>query len=257
MPHPYLAGPHPRAYAHRGWHLGELAGCENTLAAFVAAADHGLAYIEMDTHASADGVPFVHHDPDLDRTTDATGRIDARPAAELDGVRVRGREPLPRLADVLDALPGIRCTIELKSDAVVAPVLAVLDAADAWDRVCLGSFSDRRLGRARAAAGPRLCTSMGQADVTALRARACGVPGFLLPRPAGVLAQVPPRFGPIPVADDRRFLDAAHAAGREVHVWTVDEPAAMHRLLDLGVDGLLSDRPDLLLDVIGERAGSA
>ncbi|WP_224388498.1 glycerophosphodiester phosphodiesterase family protein [Pseudonocardia sp. ICBG1293] len=219
-------------------------------AAFSAAADHGLRYVEMDVHASADGVPFVHHDPTLDRTTDGTGRIDARPAAELDTVRVTGThraEPLPRLA----AVPGVRVTIELKSAEVVAPTLAVLDAADAWDRVCLGSFSARWLGRARGLAGPRLCTSMGQAEVVALRARAWGVPGRLLPASAGVFAQVPPRFGPVPVASDRRFVEAAHRAGREVHVWTVDEPGQMRRLLALGVDGLLSDRPDRLLDVVG------
>ncbi|MEV1290871.1 glycerophosphodiester phosphodiesterase family protein [Pseudonocardia sp. NPDC049635] len=254
--HPYLAGPYPRAYAHRGWHLGELAGCENTLAAFVAAADHGLRYVELDVHASADGVPFVHHDPTLDRTTDATGRIDVRPAAELDGVLVRGAcraERLPRLADVLVALPGTRITVELKSDAVVGPTLAVLDEADAWDRICLGSFSDRRLAAARTLAGPRLCTSMGQAAVTGLRARAYRVPERVLPPLSGTLAQVPPWFGPIPVATDRRFVDAAHASGREVHVWTVDDAAEMERLLGLGVDGLLSDRPDRLLAVLGGR----
>lgn len=256
MPHPYLDGPYPRAYAHRGWHLGELAGCENTLAAFVAAADHGVAYVEMDVHASADGVPFVHHDALLDRITDTSGRIDARPAAELDTLRVLGREPLPRLADVLAALPGIRVTIELKSDAVVTPTLAVLDAAGAWDRVCLGSFSERRLAAARTAAGDRLCTSMARPAVAGLRARAWGVPDRVLPRLRGELAQVPPHFGTIPVATDRRFVDAAHARGREVHVWTVDETPEMHRLLDLGVDGLLSDRPDLLLEVLGDRAGS-
>jgi glycerophosphoryl diester phosphodiesterase len=257
VPHPYLDGPYPRAYAHRGWHVGELDGCENTVAAFVAAADHGLGYVEMDVHASADGVPFVHHDPTLDRTTGATGRIDALPAAELDTVRVHDREPLPRLADVLAALPGVRVTVELKSDDVVAPTLAVLDAADAWDRVCLGSFDDRRLAGARYRAGPRLCTSMGQHAVTGLRARAWGAPDRLLPRLSGGLAQVPTSFGPIPVASDRRFVTAAHRSGREVHVWTVDEPAQMHRLLDLGVDGLLSDRPDVLLQVLGERAESA
>lgn len=253
MPHPYFDGPCPRVYAHRGWHLGELAGCENTLAAFVAAADHGLGYVEMDAHASADGVAFVHHDPTLDRTTDNSGRIDTRTAAELDAVRVRCEHPLPRLADVLAAIPGVRVTIEMKSDAVVAPVLAVLDDADAWGRVCLGSYSDRRLAAARAAAGDRLCTSMGQFSVTAVRARAWGVPVGLLPRPSGLLAQVPPRFGPLPVAADRRFLDAVHADGHEVHVWTVDEAPEMHRLLDLGVDGILSDRPDLLRDVVAAR----
>lgn len=251
MPHPYLEGPYPRAYAHRGWHVGELDGCENTLAAFVAAADHGLAYVELDVHASADGVPFVHHDPTLERTTDRGGRIERLTAAELDTVRVRGREPLPRLAGVLAALPGLRVTIELKSDAVVAPTLAVLDEADAWDRVSLGSFQDRRLARARALAGPRLCTSMGQNAVAGLRARAWGTPDRFLPRLAGAFAQVPPSFGAIPVATDRRFVAAAHARDREVHVWTVDDPGQMHRMLDLGVDGLLSDRPDLLLQVVG------
>lgn len=253
MSHPYLDGPRPRAYAHRGWHVGELEGCENTLAAFVAAADHGLGYVELDVHASADGVPFVHHDPTLDRTTDGAGRIDAHTAAELDTVRVAGREPLPRLADVLAALPGVRITIELKSAEVVAPTVAVLDAAAAWDRVCLGSFRDRWLATARGMAGPRLCTSMGQREVAVLRARAWGVPSPLLPRPVGVFAQVPPRFGRIPVASDGRFVAAAHRVGHEVHVWTVDDPAGMHRLLDLGVDGLLSDRPDLLVQVVGER----
>jgi glycerophosphoryl diester phosphodiesterase len=87
--------------------------------------------------------------------------------------------------------------------------------------------------------------------VVALRARAWGVPSRLLPASAGVFAQVPPMFGPIPVASDRRFVEAAHRAGHEVHVWTVDEAEQMRRLLTLGVDGLLSDRPDRLLDVVG------
>ncbi|MFP5021215.1 glycerophosphodiester phosphodiesterase family protein [Pseudonocardia phyllosphaerae] len=259
MPHPYLDGPYPRAYAHRGWHLGELTGCENTVAAFVAAADHGLGYVEMDVHTSADGVPFVHHDPTLDRTTDATGAIADRTAAELDTVLVTGtarNEPLPRLADALAAIPGIRVTIELKSDSAVLPTLGVLDEGGDFDRVCLGSFSGRRLQRARDAAGEKLCTSMGALAITALRARAWGVPSALLPAPSGVFAQVPPTHGPIPVAADPRFVAAAHGLGREVHVWTVDAVADMHRLLDDGVDGLLSDRPDLLLEVVSARPGT-
>ena len=264
--HPYFDGPYPRGYAHRGWHVGDLAGCENTLAAFVRAADEGFGYVELDVHASADGVPMVHHDPSLDRTTDATGRIDARSAAELDRVRVGGREPLPRLEAVLGAVPGVRVTIELKSDAVVTPTLEVIDRLEAWDRVCLGSFEGPRLARARAAAGERLCTSMGSREVFGLRGRAWldALPGPLqaagllgdlaLPGVGGRLAQVPQRFGPLTVVDDR-FVRTAHAAGREVHVWTVDEPVRMHALLDLGVDGLLSDRPDLLREVLEAHAG--
>lgn len=266
--HPYLDGPYPRAYAHRGWHLDDLAGCENSLAAFVRAADEGFGYVELDVHASADGVPMVHHDAHLDRTTDSSGRIGDHRAAELDEVTVGGRERLPRLEAVLAAIPHTRATIELKSDAVVAPTLAVLDRLDAWGRVCLGSFEEYRLAAARAAAGPRLCTSLGRHGVLGLRGRAWldALPGPLqaaglfgdtvLPAVHGQVAQVPVRFGPLTVVDER-FVRTAHAAGREVHVWTVDEPGPMHTLLDLGVDGLLSDRPDVLREVLAVRADAA
>lgn len=258
--HPYFDGPYPRAYAHRGWHVGDLAGLENTRAAFVRAADEGLGYVEMDVHASADGVPMVHHDPTLDRTTDGSGRIDALTADAVAEARVGGREPVSRLADVLRAVPGLRVTIELKSDAVVGPTLAVLDELDAWDRVCLGAFDESRLAEARALAGPRLCTSLGERGVLGLRGRAWAgavpvlgrVAGRVLPAVRGSLAQVPVTFGPLTVVD-RRFVAVAHGLGREVHVWTVDDPVTMNRLLDLGVDGLLSDRPDVLRDVVAAR----
>ncbi|TCK23052.1 glycerophosphodiester phosphodiesterase family protein [Pseudonocardia endophytica] len=259
--HPYLDGPYPRAYAHRGWHVDDLAGCENTLAAFVRAADEGLGYVELDVHRTADGVVVVHHDPTLDRTTDGTGRIDALPVAVVAEASVGGRERVPRLDDVLRAIPGLRVTIELKSDAVVAPALAVIDELDAWDRVCLGAFDESRLTAARAQAGPRLCTSLGQRGVLGLRGRAwaSAVPaigrlaGAALPAVEGQLAQVPVGFGPLTVVD-RRFVTVAHELGREVHVWTVDDAVEMNRLLDLGVDGLLSDRPDVLRDVVAARS---
>jgi glycerophosphoryl diester phosphodiesterase len=251
--HPYLDGPHPRRYAHRGWHIGELAGCENTLAGFVHAVERGFSYLELDVRASADGVPMVHHDATLDRTTTGTGPLAALQAAELGEVLVAGREPIPRLETVLAALPDTRVTIELKSDDVVTPTLAVLERLDAWDRVCLGSVSDRRLRRARTA-GPRLLTSMGLSAVLGLRARAwsdrlpVGVPSALLPSVRGGLAQLPHRAGPLTVVDES-LLARTRAAGIEVHVWTIDHPAEMRYLLGLGVDGLLSDRPDLLIDL--------
>ena len=256
--HPYFDGPYPRAYAHRGWHIDDLAGCENTLAAFRRAVDEGFGYLEMDVHASADGVPIVHHDALLGRTTDGSGPISARTAAALADVRVRGREPLPPLEQVLTELPDTRMTIELKSDAVVEPVLEVLERTASWHRVCLGSYHDRRLRRARAAAGPRLCTSMAQGAAVGLRTRAwldeLPEPLRRLPAPPfpGDLAQLPRRFGGLTVVD-AALLRAAHATGREVHVWTVDLATEMNALLDLGVDGLLSDRPDVLREVLLER----
>ena len=256
--HPYLDGPYPRAYAHRGWHIGDLDGCENTLAAFRRAVAEGFGYLEMDVHASADGVAVVHHDPILDRTTDGHGPIAFRTAAALADVRVRGREPLPLLEQVLTELPDTRITVELKAAAVVEPVLEVLERTGSWHRVCLGSYHDGWLRRARAAAGPRLCTSMAQGAAFALRSRAWldGLPAPLrhlpVPPATGDLAQLPRRFGPLTVVD-AALLEAAHGSGREVHVWTVDAPAEMTALLDLGADGLLSDRPDLLRDVLHAR----
>jgi glycerophosphoryl diester phosphodiesterase len=256
--HPYLAGPYPRAYAHRGWHIGDLAGCENTLAAFRRAVEEGFGYIELDVHASADGVPVVHHDAMLDRTTDGRGPISAQPVMALVDVRVAGREPLPLLEDVLVELPDTRMTIELKSDAVVEPVLKVLERTDSWHRVCLGSYVDGRLAQARAAAGERVCTSMAQGAAFGLRSRAwldelpCPLSRLPAPPVSGDLAQLPRRFGPLTVVD-AALIRTAHAGGREVHVWTVNDPAEMAALLDLGADGLLSDRPDLLRALLQER----
>jgi len=250
--HPYFAGPRPRAYAHRGWHTGDLAGCENTLAAFTRAAAEGFGYLELDVHASADGVAVVHHDAMLDRTTDGTGRLSGHTATELAKVRVRGREPIPLLADVLEALPDTRITIELKSAAVVAPTLAAVDAAEAWHRVCIGGFEQAWVDAARRGGGDRLCTSMAKRDILALRGRAWLRGALPWPPLRGDVAHVPVSAGPIRVVD-ASLLRTAHAHGREVHVWTINAREQMRRLLDLGVDGLLSDRPDLLREVLQER----
>jgi glycerophosphoryl diester phosphodiesterase len=159
---------------------------------------------------------------------------------------------------VLTELPGTRITIEIKSGSAVEPVLAVLERTDSWNRVCLGSFSDGWLGRARSAAGKRLCTSMGARSALGLRSRAWlgGLPPPLTRLPAlpvtGNLAQLPRRFGALTVVDPA-LLRAARAAGREVHVFTVNDPAGMDEMLDMGVDGLLTDRPDRLRDVLSRR----
>jgi len=251
--HPYFAGPRPRAYAHRGWHTGDLDGYENTLAAFRRAVAEGFGYLELDVHASADGVAVVHHDGTLDRTTDGTGTLSGHTAAELAQVRVRGREPIPPLAEVLEELPETRVTIELKSAAAVAPTLAAVAAAQAWDRVCIGGFEQAWVDAARRDGGERLCTSMAKRDILALRARAWLRDAVGWPPLRGDVAHVPVSAGPIRVVD-ASLLRTAHAHDREVHVWTIDAPEQMRRLLDLGVDGLLSDRPDLLRDVLRERA---
>lgn len=256
MTHPFWYGPWPRAFAHRGWHIGELDGLENALSAFRRAADEGFHYIEIDVHATADEVVVVHHDADLGRTTDGRGAIRRLPWSAVARARIAGREPVCRLDDVLEELPDTLFNIDVKADHAVEPVLRTLARHDAWDRVCLAAFDERRLERLRHRGGPRLLTSMGSRSVRALwlAARCGGGPLRTLVR--GAAAQVPPKQGERRVID-AAFVRLAHRWGREVHAWTIDSAEEMAELLDLGVDGLITDRPDVLCSVLRRRGGLA
>lgn len=251
--HPYLDdGPYPRALAHRGWHVDELAGMENSMSAFRRAVQEGYRYIETDVQATTDGVVVVQHDDVLDRTTDRQGVIAQLPWSEVSRANVGGRERIATLEAVLEELPTALLNVDVKADNAAGPVLRVLQRCNAWDRVCLASFSDARLARLRRFAGPKLITSMGPGTATALWAAGrwpwLGTRRFV----RGQMAQVPVRQGPLRVVD-RRFVAVAHRLGLEVHVWTVDEENQMRALLDLGVDGIVSDRPDVLRDVLKSR----
>jgi glycerophosphoryl diester phosphodiesterase len=250
--HPYLAHALPRAFAHRGWHLDDLAGMENSLPAFRRAVDEGYTYLETDVHATADDVVVVHHDHLLDRTTDGSGAIAKQTWAQLKKVKIGGRAPLSRLEDVLEELPSAMFNIDVKADSAVEPFLKTVERTGAYDRVAAAAFSDGRLARLRKLAGPRLLTSMGPRSAAVLRAAAWAPLlslGWLV---RGAMAQVPVRQGPLTVVD-RSFLRAAGRAGIEVHTWTINEAAKMRTLLDLGVHGIVTDRPDLLRDVLRDR----
>ncbi|MFD4668256.1 glycerophosphodiester phosphodiesterase [Lentzea sp. NPDC058450] len=250
MTHPYLAGPRPRAFAHRGWHVGDLAGMENSLSSFRRAVQEGYRYIETDVHATADGHVVVHHDHTLDRTTDAQGHVATLPWTEVARARIGGREPVARLADVLEELPGTFFNIDVKSEEAVQPIITLLRRTKALHRVCLASFSDNRLARLRKIAGPELLTSMGPRSAGALwAARRIPLAGAAV---RGQVAQVPVSQGRLHIVD-RRFVQAAHRRALEVHVWTIDDEADMRALLDLGVDGLVTDRPDVLREVLQSR----
>ncbi|PKW16892.1 glycerophosphodiester phosphodiesterase [Saccharopolyspora spinosa] len=254
MTHPFLLGPRPRAFAHRGWHLGELHDLENSLAAFRRAADEGYRYIETDVHATADGVVVMNHDATLDRTTDGRGAIERLPWSVVGSALIGGREPVCSLDAALEDLPETYFNIDIKADSAMGPVLRTLRAHNAWDRVCLASFAEHRLAGLRRAVGPRLMTSTGRrsAGFLWLGSRWGGWP--LRSSVAGGAAQVPREFGPLRLIDSR-FVRQAHRWGIEVHVWTVDDAAEMRELLDLGVDGLVTDRPDVLQEVLRERSG--
>ncbi|HEX5495078.1 MAG TPA: glycerophosphodiester phosphodiesterase [Mycobacteriales bacterium] len=244
----YLDSPVPLAFAHRGGS----SGLENSVAAFQSVVDLGFRYLELDVRATADGVLVVFHDEMLDRVTDRVGRVAALPYAEVARARVAGSEPIPLLEDVLGSFPDVRVNVDVKELSAVRPLVEVIRRTNAVDRVCVAAFSDRRVRMVGAALGPRLCTALGPRGAAALRfASYVGWPrtGFTGWRPC---AQVPVRAGALRVVD-RRFVDAAHERGVQVHVWTVDEPGAMHALLDLGVDGIMTDRPEALRAVLVSR----
>jgi glycerophosphoryl diester phosphodiesterase len=173
--------------------------------------------------------------------------------ADVAPVRVRGREKLPRLEEALEALPGMRFNVDLKSPGTLRPMLALLERDDVAERVAVASTDDGRLRAVRQRHGDRVVTGVSARAALSLRARSV-LPGPLGRRVpvAGDLAQLPVRFGRLPVVD-AVSLRAAHEAGLEVHVWTIDRASEMHRLLDLGVDGLMTDRPDRLRDVLVVR----
>ncbi|MBJ31804.1 MAG: glycerophosphodiester phosphodiesterase [Acidimicrobiaceae bacterium] len=244
--HPYLDDTGPVAFAHRG---GAEEHPENSLAAFRHAVSLGYRHLETDVHLTADGVVLAFHDDSLDRVTDRSGRISELTAAEVARARIAGTEPIPTLDALLEEFPDARINIDPKGDPVVEPLAKALGRHDALDRVCVGSFSDRRLRRLRGLLGDRLCTSAGPVATAAFRLASLGLP---LPRGAHDCLQVPVRQSGILLVD-RRFVALAHRRGLKVHVWTIDDPDEMHRLFDLGVDGLMTDRPTVLRDVLRAR----
>jgi glycerophosphoryl diester phosphodiesterase len=242
---PFLDWDGPIAVAHRGG-AGEQP--ENTMAAFAAAVALGYRYVETDVHATADGVLLAFHDHTLDRVTDMTGTIADLPYETVRRARI-GTEPIPLLEDVLGTWPQLRIHIDAKHLAAAAPLVAAVDRAGAQDRVGIGSFSDRTVRALRRLSGGRVCTWMGRLEILALRLASLGVP---VPRSPAGCTEVPVRQGRLPLVD-RRLVEAAHRRGVGVHVWTIDDAAEMGRLLDLGVDAILSDRPTVLKQVLSER----
>ena len=241
----------PIALAHRGFSLD---GLENSMVAFEAAVDLGFSYVETDVHATSDGVAVAFHDASLDRVTDSRGLVGKLRWAQVRRARIGGREPVPTLAEILHTWPHLHVNIDVKSAAAIQPTVEVIEREQAHDRVCVTSFSDPRRLATLARLSRPVATSGGVGVVRRfVLGTTIGAQGLTRRALAGVDGlQVPERAAGLPVVSPRT-LDAAHAAGTQVHVWTVNDPADMSRLLDLGVDGIVSDRADLLRDVLRER----
>ncbi len=251
---PYLDDPGPvLAFAHRGGaYHPEIEGLENTLAAFRHAVALGYEYLETDVHVTRDGVLLAFHDTVLDRVTDHRGEIGALTHAEVRRALVRGRESVPTLAELFDAFPHARFNIDLKSDGAVAALAEFLAAREAWSRVLVGSFSPRRTRQFRALTADRVPTAATPAEIVLFRFLPSARLAAMLSRGRSAALQIPHRRGRITIAT-AGLVRRAHAAGRHVHVWTVDDRDEMGVLLERGVDGLFTDRTDILKAVLIER----
>ena len=260
--HPFLMVSGPIAVAHRG---GAGEAPENTLPAFELAIQLGFRYLETDVHLTLDGVLVAFHDARLDRTTDRTGAIAELTIAEVEAADAgwsftpdggqtfpfRGKGVrVPRLEELLGRWPEARVNIDPKADRSVEPLVGLLDRLETWDRVCIGAFSDRRIARIRRLSRGRACTSMGPLAIAA--ARVAATVAGRIPRAGANCVQVPLRDGPVEIVT-RRFVRAAHRADLPVHVWTINDEPTMNALLDMGVDGIMSDELRLLREVFASR----
>jgi glycerophosphoryl diester phosphodiesterase len=249
----YLDGPRPRLFAHRG---ASGVAPENTIEAFAEGLAAGADRLELDVHQSSDGHVVVFHDHDLARTTNAAGPVSSRTLAELKALDAghhfqdeRGRHPfrgkgirIPTLDEVLEEFPDVALNVEIKADdgETIEAFFDVLDRHRARERVLAAAFDDPIIKRIRMVA-PETVTSLSAEEV--LEFFGCCMNGsFDLYEPPGKALQVPPSHEGIEVVSPA-FLEAAHALDMEVHVWTINDEAEMERLLELGVDGLMSDYP--------------
>jgi glycerophosphoryl diester phosphodiesterase len=249
---PFLDHPRPHAFAHRG---GAAHAPENSWTAFERAVKLGYAYLETDARATSDGKLMAFHDRTLDRVTDASGPINAKPYHEVAALRVAGSEPIPLIEDLLGTWPDVRFNIDLKDEPGIALLAGVLRRTGAWDRVCVTSFSGSRLRAARGLFDRPVCMATSPAVIAAVRyaigavsqGRQTGLLARRLAQWQVRCAQVPGWMG------SGSFVRRAHALGLDVHVWTVNDRAEMNRLLDLGADGIMTDDIETLREVLIER----
>ncbi len=245
----FLEADLPFGLAHRG---GAGPAPENTLAAFERAWSLGYQHLETDVHRTADGELVAFHDADLHRVAGLDGQIADHPWDVLSAIDLGGGHQIPKLIDLLQALPEARFNIDPKSDDAVEPLIEVIRQCGAIDRVCIGSFSDERIALVRQAFGSDLCCSPGPRGVAKVLVAAIVRPGW---RPPYGCVQIPPRVGVLPLSSPW-LIARIKRLGLQVHFWTINDRADMERLLDNGADAIITDEIEVLAEVLAERRGA-
>ena len=244
--HPFFEGYNFFGFAHRG---GTEEAAENTLEAFQYASDMGFIFMETDVQATSDGEVVIFHDSNLRRMAGINKTISQLSYKEIKEIDLKKGGRIPNLRELISSFPNLRFNIDIKTEKAVEGTVEIIRVQKALERVCLASFSSRRLSRIRQLAGPDCCTSMGQLEVMYLLMRSYGIP---IQRSVGCCAEIPFSQWGVQIVTER-FLKCAHEENKLVIVWTIDDEKEMKNLIDLGVDGLMTDCPSILCKVLNER----
>jgi len=243
--HPYLNQSGVSISAHRG---GSEEAPENTLESFSYAIGLGSSYIETDVQLSADGIPYIFHDDDLSRLLNMEVKFNSLYSDQIEKLKLFESYQIPKLETALTQFPNALFQIDLKTDEVALPAMKVIENLNAFDRICIASFSSNRLQKVRKKF-PDTCLSMGPKEILKLLLASFGLYNKTI---YGDCLQVPIYHYGIKLVT-RRFVKYVQSIGLKIHVWTINDENTMRKLIDLGVDGIITDRPKLLKEVLSKN----
>ena len=228
--------------AHRG---GAEESYENTLESFEYSQSLGCKFIETDVQVSSDGIPYIFHDDELKRICEIPKKFDALKSDEIDSLTIFNNHKIPKLEDALNKFPDLSFQIDFKTDEVVEPALNVIQKTNSTDRVCIASFSSKRLERVRSVS-PNLCISMGPNEVfKTLLSRY-----KLINNPLkGDCLQVPMKYYGVKIVT-KKFVEYLKSKNIKIMVWTINDVETFKYLIELEVDGIITDRPKLLFETL-------
>ena len=243
--HPYLNQPGISISAHRG---GSIEAPENTLESFEYALKLGSTYIETDVQLSADGIPYIFHDDDLKRLLGKDIIFNSLHSSEINQLRLFDSYQIPTLEEALKKFPNALFQIDVKTDEVALPTIKIIKNLDASNRVCIASFSSKRLQLVKEKF-PEICLSMGPKEVLKLLLSSFGLYKKTI---QGDCLQIPIYQYGIKLVT-KRFIKFVQSMGLKIHVWTINDEDTMEELISLGVDGIITDRPKLLKEVLSRN----
>ena len=244
--HPFFQDFSFYGFVHRG---GDEVETENTIEAFEYSANLGFIFMETDVQATKDNHIVIFHDSTLKRMAGINKTISDLTLDDVRSIELKDGGRIPLLSEALESFPGLRFNIDIKTEDALVNSVKIVKDMNCLNRTCLASFSSARLNRIRKLAGPNVCTSSGQMDIFKMM---CSSIGIKFKKTQGHCAQIPRRQWGVPVLTNR-FIQIARNENKLVHVWTIDDKQQMLNLIELGVDGLMTDKPSVLKEAMMEK----